>query len=168
MKLDLNKWGPVTIALIILVAFAAIGGIAVVIFHPDTLTFEAYLNDMEKFAAALGFLAIGRGIHLGLASRPPSRARALAGVTGASIGGQTPPMYLSPEGVQRQPVSASGGGTFPQEDDDVAPLEPGDAFDGVPHHPVTNPEDIVPDNVDRDSNATSTVTRLPGMGEGAR
>jgi hypothetical protein len=56
-----------TITLITLVAIAAIVGGAVVIWGPSgALSFQQYLDDLEKFAVAVGLLGIGRGVKAGL------------------------------------------------------------------------------------------------------
>lgn len=56
-----------TVMTVILVAIAALVGGAVVIWgHPGALSFQDYLNDLQKFAVAVGLLAIGRGVKSGL------------------------------------------------------------------------------------------------------
>lgn len=62
---DFSNWGPVTVVLVALTVIAGVCGAVVVITHPETLTFEQLLNDLEKFALALGLLGVGRGIHAG-------------------------------------------------------------------------------------------------------
>jgi hypothetical protein len=62
-KLDLSSWGPVTMLLVAITTIAAIAGSVVCIVHPETLTFEQLLSQLQKFAIGLGLLGIGRGIH---------------------------------------------------------------------------------------------------------
>jgi hypothetical protein len=59
-----SSWGrnPITALTMIIVSAVAIGGAAVVAVHPETLTFDAYLDDLWKFAAAAGLVGIGRGL----------------------------------------------------------------------------------------------------------
>jgi hypothetical protein len=66
MYLDLKSWGPVTVLLVAVTVVASIAGAAVVVIHPETLSFQQLLNDLEEFAKALGILAVGRGLHMGL------------------------------------------------------------------------------------------------------
>jgi hypothetical protein len=61
MIADLKK-NPLTTFLIAFVGLVAIIGGVVVIVHPETLNFERYLNDLEKFALALGVVGVGKGI----------------------------------------------------------------------------------------------------------
>ena len=65
MQIDLNKilsGHVVTVLLIATVLVVALTGALVVIIHPETLSFSAYLDRMQEFAKALGLLAIGRGV----------------------------------------------------------------------------------------------------------
>lgn len=66
----LSANGIITYVLLALVAFVVLIGGAALLIDPNTLRpggpFEAYLNDLKALAVALGGLAIGRGIHLGL------------------------------------------------------------------------------------------------------
>lgn len=58
---------PWVTALLVVIALivVCVGG-AVVIWGPDgALTFQQYLDDLEKFGVALGLLGIGRGIRSG-------------------------------------------------------------------------------------------------------
>jgi hypothetical protein len=56
-----------TVLTVILVAIAALVGGAVVIWGPaGALSFQQYLDDLQKFAVAVGLLAIGRGVKAGL------------------------------------------------------------------------------------------------------
>jgi hypothetical protein len=73
------KDNPVTFVLILLVVVAAIGGVVVVILHPETLTFEQLLNDLEKFAIALGLLGIGRGVNSGLKAHGQAQSPSFVG-----------------------------------------------------------------------------------------
>jgi hypothetical protein len=59
-----SSWGrnPITVLTTIIVSAVAVGGAAVVAVHPETLTFDAYLDDLWKFAAAAGLVGIGRGL----------------------------------------------------------------------------------------------------------
>lgn len=61
-KFDFNEWGPVTVLLVILTVLVAIVGGLITIIQPETLSFEELLNDLQKFALALGVLGVGRGI----------------------------------------------------------------------------------------------------------
>jgi hypothetical protein len=65
-NIDFTSWGPVTVLLVAITAIAACAGAVTVVIHPETLSFEQLLNDLEKFAIALGLLGVGRGIHAGL------------------------------------------------------------------------------------------------------
>lgn len=65
MRFDLTSWGPVTVLLVAIAAIVALAGAAVCVIHPDTLTFQQFLDILWKFAIALAGLGIGRGIHLG-------------------------------------------------------------------------------------------------------
>lgn len=65
-NIDFSSWGPVTVLLVVIVAVAAAAGAVTVVVHPETLNFEQLLNDLEKFAIALGLLGVGRGVHAGL------------------------------------------------------------------------------------------------------
>jgi hypothetical protein len=59
---------PVFAILGLLVAIAALVGGVVTIVNPDTLNFEDYLDDLGKFAVALGVYAVGKGVLHGGAS----------------------------------------------------------------------------------------------------
>jgi hypothetical protein len=79
VKPDLSSWGPVTVLLVVITAVAALAGAVICIVHPDTLTFEALLNDLEKFAIGLGLLGVGRGVAahgraLAASGTPPAAA----------------------------------------------------------------------------------------------
>lgn len=64
--MDLSKWGPMTVALVVIVVIAVGAGGGVVITHPETLTFQQYLDDLKAFALAVAGLGVARGVHLGL------------------------------------------------------------------------------------------------------
>jgi hypothetical protein len=72
--MNFSQWGPVTVLMVAIVVVVAVAGAAVAVVNPDALTFAQYLDDMEKFAIALGILGVGRGIHL--AGRDVVAARA--------------------------------------------------------------------------------------------
>lgn len=62
MKINDNvPWMTITI-LVIAIIIVGIGGVAVIL---NNLTFEMYLNDLEKFAIGVGVVAVGRGIRKG-------------------------------------------------------------------------------------------------------
>jgi hypothetical protein len=61
---DLKEFPWATAALIFLTLVAALVGGAVVIWgDPGALSFKEYLDDLEKFAVAVGVLGIGRGVR---------------------------------------------------------------------------------------------------------
>lgn len=64
----LNKSIPwATVMIVVLVSVAALVGGAVVIWGPDgALSFQDYLDLLQKFAIAAGILGIGRGVKAGL------------------------------------------------------------------------------------------------------
>jgi hypothetical protein len=61
-RMNFNDRAPwMTIAiLVIAIIIVIVGGVAVITGH---LTFETYLNDLEKFSIGVGLVAVGRGIH---------------------------------------------------------------------------------------------------------
>jgi hypothetical protein len=73
---DRSSWGrnPITALTMIIVGAVAIGGAVVVAVHPETLTFDAYLDDLWKFAAAAGLVGVGRRLP---AAGPSSSATPL-------------------------------------------------------------------------------------------
>jgi hypothetical protein len=73
---DFSTWGPITVLVVLLTGLTALGGLLVVILHPDTLTFEQYLDDLSKFVVGAGLLGIGRGVHAA------ARASSLTGDAG--------------------------------------------------------------------------------------
>jgi hypothetical protein len=56
---DRAPWMTIAI-LVIAIIIVIVGGVAVITGH---LTFETYLNDLEKFSIGVGLVAVGRGIH---------------------------------------------------------------------------------------------------------
>jgi hypothetical protein len=61
-----NEFPWVTAILVVVAVIVVCVGGAVVIWGPSgALTFQEYLNDLEKFGVALGLLGIGRGIRSG-------------------------------------------------------------------------------------------------------
>jgi hypothetical protein len=63
MTLDLEHGNWMTLLIIIVaIIILLVGGVAVIL---NNLTFETYLNDIEKFAIAVGLTAIGRGLKSG-------------------------------------------------------------------------------------------------------
>lgn len=65
---NLTKWGPITVFLLAIALLVVLVGGIVVITHPETLTFNQYLDQLTKALIALAGLAVGRGIHLGATS----------------------------------------------------------------------------------------------------
>lgn len=59
---DRSDYGPMTVLLIVLTAIVVLVGGAVVIVHPDTLTFQQYLDALKTTALAVAGTAVGRGI----------------------------------------------------------------------------------------------------------
>lgn len=62
----LEKWGPVTVMMMIATTLLIGGGVAVSIINPDTYSFAQLLDDLKTFAIGLGALGVGRGLHAGL------------------------------------------------------------------------------------------------------
>lgn len=58
----LDEWGPVTVLMILVAVIAVVAGGVVVVVHPESLSFDAYLDDLKAFAVALAGLGVGRGI----------------------------------------------------------------------------------------------------------
>lgn len=68
MKIDLTTWGPATVLIVVIAVIAvAVGGV-VVILQPDTLNFQTYLEDLQRFAIAIAGLGLARAVHLGAQS----------------------------------------------------------------------------------------------------
>jgi hypothetical protein len=65
----IEQVGIVTLVLVSFFLIAAIGGMAVVVVRPETLTFQNYLTLMVGLAGSLGLLAVGRGVSK---HQPPS------------------------------------------------------------------------------------------------
>lgn len=66
MDLNISEFPWATVVLVALVVIAALVGGGVVIWgEPGALTFKQYLDDLEKFAIAVGILSIGRGVRSG-------------------------------------------------------------------------------------------------------
>lgn len=64
-KIDLGTWGPATVLIVVVAALAALIGGLVVLINPDTLNFQTYLEDMQRFLIAVAGLALARAVHLG-------------------------------------------------------------------------------------------------------
>lgn len=62
-NIDFSDWGPATTVIVVIVAFCAAAGAVVTVINPETLSFEQYLNDMEKFVLGTGILAGARALH---------------------------------------------------------------------------------------------------------
>lgn len=62
-------WATAIMAVIAIV-IVIVGGAVVIWGEPGTLSFQDYLNDLEKFGVAVGLLGVGRGIRSGLKNRP--------------------------------------------------------------------------------------------------
>jgi hypothetical protein len=59
-----DKWGPATIATLVIFAIVAIiGGVVVIV---GNMTFEDYLDSLVKLAVGIGILGVGRGVMSGL------------------------------------------------------------------------------------------------------
>lgn len=64
MKLDLSKWGPITVLAVAAVLLVLVGGLVEVVTDP-AYTYRAFLDDLKWVAAALAAGAgIGRGVAL--------------------------------------------------------------------------------------------------------
>lgn len=64
VNIDLEKGNWMTLLIVVAaIIILVIGGVAVIL---NNLTFETYLNDIEKFAIAVGLTAIGRGLKAGV------------------------------------------------------------------------------------------------------
>lgn len=68
MKIDLNTWGPATVLVVVIAVIAVLIGGIVVILQPDTLNFQTYLEDLQRFAVAIAGLGLARAVHLGAQS----------------------------------------------------------------------------------------------------
>jgi hypothetical protein len=136
---DFSKQGPVTIILVLVASIAAIAGAVVTIVHPETLSFNDYLDQLAKFAGALGLLGIGRGIHH--AAKESAKR-----TTPSSIAGQAewtapkptpPPIYMSSDSMNVE-----------QYADSVDPG--GDGIDSTVAALVgINPNEVAPDGSDQ-------------------
>jgi hypothetical protein len=68
MKINFNTWGPATVLVVVIAVIAvAIGGVVTIV-NPDALSFQSYLEDLQRFAAAVAGLGLARAVHLGAAS----------------------------------------------------------------------------------------------------
>lgn len=68
MKIDLSTWGPATVLIVAIAVIAvAVGGVVTVV-NPDTLSFQTYLEDLQRFAVAIAGLGLARAVHLGAQS----------------------------------------------------------------------------------------------------
>lgn len=118
----LNEWGPVTV-LMILVAVVAMGiGGAVVVLHPETLSFGEYLDNLKTFALALAGLGLGRGI-LGAGQHI-----ATASVQAASLATPSEPPAAPKRRARAKPPADPPAEPEPPAPDDLPP-DAGDAPD---------------------------------------
>ena len=62
----LNRWGPMTVLMVLVVTIVVLAGAVVSIVNPDTLSFEEYLDTLVKAAGAIAALGIGRGVLEGM------------------------------------------------------------------------------------------------------
>ena len=60
MNLDTSNVATILVAVLVLIV-AGVGG-AVVIVHPDTLSFKQYVDALTALAVAVGILGVGRGL----------------------------------------------------------------------------------------------------------
>jgi hypothetical protein len=65
MKLDMSKWGPMTLLVVIAALVVLLAGAAKLVFG-DGLTYDEYISDITKIAGVGAVLGIGRGISNGL------------------------------------------------------------------------------------------------------
>jgi FAD/FMN-containing dehydrogenase len=64
MEINLSKWGPITVLVVIAASVYLVAGAAVVVFG-DGMTFQEWGDQLWKLAAALGLTGVGRGLALG-------------------------------------------------------------------------------------------------------
>jgi hypothetical protein len=60
--IDNIKENPLTAFLLAFTLVLALGGIVVVIVHPETMTYPQLLDRLQEFAIALGIVGVGKGI----------------------------------------------------------------------------------------------------------
>jgi hypothetical protein len=60
-------WATALMVLLCLIV-AGVGGVVVIFGDEGALTFQEYVNVLQKFAIAIGLLAVGRGVRSGLRS----------------------------------------------------------------------------------------------------
>lgn len=110
----LNEWGPMTV-LTILVALVVVGvGGAVVILQPETLSFNAYLEYLQKFAYAIAGVAAGRGL---LAA---GKHVADGQVQSAAIASTAEPTLPLSPALTAQPITGAVGGFEEPDEEDLA------------------------------------------------
>jgi hypothetical protein len=108
---DAKPWATIMTA--ILVGIAAIAGGAAVVFNPESLNFQEYLDVLQNFAIAVGIVGVGRGI----ASYGKSSAQAAA-LTDKTLLSAAPGTEDWRIGVATTPapISADLLGTLGEED----------------------------------------------------
>jgi hypothetical protein len=126
------KNNPLTAVLLVTFVLVALIGGVIVILHPETLTFESLLNDLEKFAVAIGIIGVGHGV----AAAGQSIGNGAAANNFASVGSSGVP-GLS-EGIKAQGFEPSGevpawhsGKSEPAPSvRDVGPVQAGEPYPG--------------------------------------
>lgn len=64
-RFSFDSWGPATILIVVVTVLAVLAGAVVVIVNPDTLSFQTYLEDLQRFLGAVAGLGLARAVHLG-------------------------------------------------------------------------------------------------------
>jgi hypothetical protein len=69
MKVNFSEWGPLTVLAVVVVTLVTVALCVMAVV--GTITADEFVLLLTKLAQALGLgVAVGRGVHLGLARRP--------------------------------------------------------------------------------------------------